>query len=99
MAGPGPAGTANLRCSVLASRPGTCPTSTACLHHFSFAYGRDSSGTVEKLRIGEEGDPIYIYGSSSYGDPYGKHHEALAKAYKANINSCPSCSDRRRMVV
>lgn len=69
------------------------------LHHFSFAYGRDSSGTVDKGRIGEEGDPIYIYGSSSYGNPYGKHNKALAKASKANINSCATCSDRRRMVV
>lgn len=42
---------------------------------------------------------LYIYGSSSNGSPYGKHNEPLTKAYKANINSCPSCSDRRRMVV
>ncbi|HEX6921385.1 MAG TPA: hypothetical protein VF314_14270 [Actinomycetes bacterium] len=80
----------------MASRPGTCPTSPASLQHFSFAYGRDSSGTVDKC---EEGDPIYIYGSSSYGSPYGKHNEPLTNAYKANINSCPTRSDRRRMVV
>jgi hypothetical protein len=33
--------------------------------------------------VGEEWDPIYIYGHSDYGNPYGPQKEALGHVYKA----------------
>ncbi len=54
------------------------------LDHFDFDYGWDSTdSTARYIYIGEEWDPIYTYGSSSYGNPYGKHKESLAKAFRA----------------
>lgn len=35
------------------------------------------------IYVAEEWDPIYIYGSSSYGNPYGKHKEPLINAFQA----------------
>ncbi len=45
------------------------------LDHFNFAYGYDttSASGTRFIAVGEEWDPIFIYGSSSYGNPYGKH--------------------------
>lgn len=54
------------------------------LNHFDFDYGWDSrDSTARWIYIGEEWDPIYIYGSSSYGNPYGKHKESLANSFRA----------------
>ena len=58
------------------------------LNHFDFAYGFDNTGaTTDYIYVGEEWDPIYIYGSSSYGNPYGKHKEALGHVYQAVVKS------------
>lgn len=54
------------------------------LNHFDFAYGYDNTNSAKRLvYVGEEWDPIFIYGSSSYGNPYGKHKEQLANVYQA----------------
>ena len=39
------------------------------------------------MHIAEEWDSIFIYGSSSCGNPYGKHGELLAHAYNAQNNA------------
>ncbi|HEX2893771.1 MAG TPA: hypothetical protein VHO29_07185 [Marmoricola sp.] len=57
------------------------------LNHFDFVYGYDTTASTRYLYIGEEWDPIFIYGSSSYGNPYGKHKEVLAHAYNAVIKT------------
>lgn len=54
------------------------------LNHFDFVYGFDASDPSERfLYIGEEWDPYYIYGSSTYGNPYGHHRESLRQAFYA----------------
>lgn len=54
------------------------------LGHFDFAYGFDNTGSTDYVKVAEEWDPIYIYGSSSYGNPYGRHPMTpLADAYRA----------------
>jgi len=54
------------------------------LDHFDFDYGWDSTDSTSRyIYIGEEWDPIYTYGSSSYGNPFGKHKESLANAFRA----------------
>ena len=53
------------------------------LNHFDFVYGYDNTETTRYVYIGEEWDPIFIYGSSSYGNPYGHHKEVLAHAFSA----------------
>ena len=54
------------------------------LDHFDFAYGFDNTGSTDYVKVAEEWDPIYIYGSSSYGNPYGRHPlTTLASAYRA----------------
>lgn len=54
------------------------------LNHFDFAYGYDNTDSSKRLvYVGEEWDPIFIYGSSSYGNPYGKHKEQLYDVWMA----------------
>jgi hypothetical protein len=54
------------------------------LNHFDFTYGWDSTDPDHRfIYVAEEWDPIYIYGSSSYGNPYGKHKEPLINAFQA----------------
>jgi hypothetical protein len=54
------------------------------LNHFDFDSGWESTdSTARWIYIGEEWDPIYISGASSYGNPYGKHKENLANAFRA----------------
>lgn len=54
------------------------------LDHFDFAYGFDNTGSTDYIKVAEEWDPIYIYGSSTYGNPYGRHPlTTLASAYRA----------------
>lgn len=55
------------------------------LAHFNVVYGYDGRGS-KRLRIGEEWDPIYVYGHSNYGNPYGKHWERLRAAFRAIDN-------------
>lgn len=57
------------------------------LDHFDLVYGYDLTGSGPKVAVAEEWDPIYIYGSSSYGNPYGLHWVNLANAYQAVINT------------
>jgi len=57
------------------------------LAHFNIVFGYDTRAG-KRLRIGEEWDPIYIYGSSSYGNPYGKFWEPLDRAFEA-IDASP----------
>jgi len=52
------------------------------LDHFDFVYGYYLDGNEHDLRFGEEWDPVYIYGSSSY-NPYGHHPASLADAFTA----------------
>lgn len=49
------------------------------LNHYDVAQGY----TATTIQIAEEWDPIYIYGSSSYGNPYGSHQEASTNVYNA----------------
>jgi len=54
------------------------------LHHFNvaYAYGESTVG------VAEEWDPIFTWGSSAYGNPYGFHSaEPLANDYAAVHNS------------
>ena len=37
--------------------------------------------------VAEVWDPIYIYGASSYGNPYGRHMEPLVNAFNAENNT------------
>lgn len=54
------------------------------LDHFDFVFGYDTTDSTTKyIWVGEEWDPIYIYGSSSYGNPYGFHKVTLASAFRA----------------
>ncbi|RNL78514.1 hypothetical protein EFL95_05315 [Nocardioides marmorisolisilvae] len=46
------------------------------LKHFDFVYGYEMVGSTHYLWIGEEWDPVYIYGQSNY-QSYGKHRELL----------------------
>ncbi len=55
------------------------------LGHYDLIYGYSASGAT--INIAEEWDPVYIYGSSSYGDPYGTHGEAVSNVYNAIHNS------------
>ena len=49
-----------------------------------FDYGWDSTDSTGRwIYIGEEWDPIYFYGASSHGNPYGKHKASLANAFRA----------------
>jgi hypothetical protein len=57
------------------------------LNHFDFVYGFDNTASTKYLYVGEEWDPIFIYGSSSYGNPYGKHKEKLINSYNAVNNT------------
>jgi hypothetical protein len=54
------------------------------LRHFDMLYGWGSSGST--VRVNEEWDPVYIYGSASY-QPYGRHAEATSHVYNAIHNS------------
>lgn len=56
------------------------------LAHFNLVFGYDKGG-IKHVRIGEEWDPIFIYGSSPYGNPYGKFWEPLARAFTAIAHS------------
>lgn len=54
------------------------------LNHFDFAYGYDNRDSSKRMvYVGEEWNPIFIYGSSSYGNPYGKHKEQLWNVWQA----------------
>jgi hypothetical protein len=54
------------------------------LNHYDFDYGWDTTDSSHRyIYIAEEWDPIFIYGSSTYGNPYGKHKELLVNAYQA----------------
>jgi len=54
------------------------------LNHFDFAYGYDNTKSAKRMvYVGEEWDPIFIYGQSSYGNPYGKHREQLWNVWQA----------------
>jgi len=57
--------------------------------HFDFDYGWDSTDPAHRqIAIGEEWDPIFLFGSSSYGNPYGHHpNEALVNAFDAENNT------------
>ncbi len=60
------------------------------LDHFNFAYGYDSQSNpnAKLVAVGEEWDPIFIYGSSSYGNPYGQHANVpLGNVYDAVIHT------------
>ncbi len=51
------------------------------LGHYDMIYGYSSSGGY--IKIAEEWDPIYVHGSSSYGNPFGTHSEPVANVYSA----------------
>lgn len=54
------------------------------LNHFDFSYGYDNRDSSKRMvYVGEEWNPIFIYGSSSYGNPYGKHKEQLWNVWQA----------------
>jgi hypothetical protein len=53
------------------------------LDHINLDYGYDSSGATKYIYKAEEWDPIFTYGSSSYGNPYGKHKIGLTQAFNA----------------
>lgn len=52
------------------------------LDHFDFVYGYYEVGTAHNLRIGEEWDPVFVYGTSDY-NPYGHQAASLASAFTA----------------
>lgn len=53
--------------------------------HFDIDYGWDSTDPAHRyISIGEEWDPIYLFGHSDYGNPYGKHpNTMLLDAFQA----------------
>ena len=57
------------------------------LGHFDFVYGFDKTSSPKHLYFGEDWDPEFIYGSSSDGNPYGKHIDSLADGYTAVTSS------------
>ena len=57
------------------------------LKHFDFVYGYYSVGATRYLRIGEEYDRKYLFGTHDY-NPYGHRHEKLSNAFIA-ITSDP----------
>ena len=59
------------------------------LSHFDTIYGYKLQGASAAVYIGEEWDPIYIYGGSSYGNPYGYHLESARNGYFAQHYSDP----------
>ncbi len=40
--------------------------------------------------MGDGWDPYFIYGSSTYGNPYGHHKVQLDNAFRANDRSGPN---------
>lgn len=59
--------------------------------HYNIVYGWDSSH--DNVSIDEEWNPVWTYGSSSYGNPYGKHTNIDTTAsYNAVLDS-PSSRD------
>lgn len=62
------------------------------LNHFTFLYGFDTEqgdGQPNMVYIGDVFDPIFLYGSSNYGNPYGHHKEQLDNSFRANDRSGP----------
>lgn len=58
------------------------------LNHFDFAYGYDNTNAAKRMvYVGEEWDPVFTYGSSSYGNPYGKHREQLWNVWQAVMHT------------
>ncbi|GAA1947756.1 hypothetical protein GCM10009798_03600 [Nocardioides panacihumi] len=53
------------------------------LPHFDLIYGYDATGATTFLKFAEEWDPIYIYGASTYGNPYGHQKATLQHAFTA----------------
>lgn len=54
--------------------------------HFNFVYGYDAR--TRTLRVGEEFDSTYLFGTAKRDNPYGKHSIPLRKAFAA-INDSP----------
>ncbi|MBO9523002.1 MAG: hypothetical protein J7518_15830 [Nocardioidaceae bacterium] len=53
------------------------------LDHIHLIYGYDLTTSPWQVKIAEEWDPIYIYGHSSYGNPYGFRHPPNREGYEA----------------
>ena len=54
------------------------------LDHFNFVYGYDTTDDATRyLYVADEWNPVYIYGSASYQNPYGRHKEVLSHVFTA----------------